>query len=627
MKKTILLIILFFCCLSIFQLNAQSVVEDNKQEIPEELSYALDVLLDKWVKDKITTSNCYNSDDAPIYLSDDQYIQKLYNFPSSMELTYNNEVKKYIEMYIGRRREQVSRMLALGKLYFPIFEEELDKEDLPLELKYLPVIESALNPIAKSRAGATGLWQFMAGTGKAYKLEINSLVDERRDPVKATKAAVKYLKDMYKIYGDWNLVIAAYNCGPGNVNKAIARSGGERDYWKIYPFLPKETRGYVPAFIGATYAMTFYEDHNICPADNTMPVLIDTIGVEKMLHLRQVADVMNIDIEDIRHLNPQYKTDVVPGGNKRYVLNLPVGLLTNFLANENSIYQYRAKELFSHRKVQDPTASKAKMNNSTTTHKVKQGETIFSLAKKYGLTVSQLKKMNNLSNDNIAIGRNLKVTTNNSPNSSSLNYASNENKKIEFFRDGEVLKKRIKSQVEDVKYVTVNKGDTWGHFSKRAGASIANIKKWNNINGNVLSAGKKMKIFTSNVSEQIEDIIKPAPLELDKQSLIDIINLYIEENALPSSKEGFSKFLGKPEYDNYSNNWLLNLEEENSDIKTTMSEAKVFDNEFHEIAFGETINQIAKKYNLTIPELLKLNGVKDEKEFNLKVSRLRVKNI
>lgn len=249
------------------QTALKDTISDNAIVYPESMSEKLSDLLAAWQLELSTDElQCLRGQNVSYH--DTIYANRLYTLPTVMELSYNQVVKSYIEMYSTRRREQVSYMLALGEYYFPMFEEALDRHGLPLELKYLPVIESALNPIAVSRVGATGLWQFMLRTGKSYGLEVNSLVDERRDPYKSTEAAVKYLKDLYAIYGDWNLVIAAYNCGPGNVNKAIARSGGKRDYWEIYYKLPKETRGYVPAFIAANYIMNHFSDHNICPAHN-----------------------------------------------------------------------------------------------------------------------------------------------------------------------------------------------------------------------------------------------------------------------------------------------------------------------------------------------------------------------
>ena len=285
------------------KVNAQSVdvvIRDNGKErqesieLPKSMTYPLDSLLNDWkAKNYIDLGkDCSTAEINPLF-SDSVYIDRLSRMPTVMEMPYNEIVRKFIDMYAGRLRNQVSFMLSACNFYMPIFEEALDAYNLPLELKYLPIIESALNPSAVSRAGAGGLWQFMIGTGKMYGLESNSLVDDRRDPIKATWAAARYLKDLYDIYHDWNLVIAAYNCGPGTINKAIRRSGGETDYWSIYNYLPKETRGYVPAFIAANYVMTYYCDHNICPMETNIPESTDTIQVNKNLHFQQIADLSN----------------------------------------------------------------------------------------------------------------------------------------------------------------------------------------------------------------------------------------------------------------------------------------------------------------------------------------------
>ena len=292
------------------KVNAQSVdvvIRDNGKErqesieLPKSMTYPLDSLLNDWkAKNYIDLGkDCSTAEINPLF-SDSVYIDRLSRMPTVMEMPYNEIVRKFIDMYAGRLRNQVSFMLSACNFYMPIFEEALDAYNLPLELKYLPIIESALNPSAVSRAGAGGLWQFMIGTGKMYGLESNSLVDDRRDPIKATWAAARYLKDLYDIYHDWNLVIAAYNCGPGTINKAIRRSGGETDYWSIYNYLPKETRGYVPAFIAANYVMTYYCDHNICPMETNIPESTDTIQVNKNLHFQQIADLCNVPMKSYR---------------------------------------------------------------------------------------------------------------------------------------------------------------------------------------------------------------------------------------------------------------------------------------------------------------------------------------
>ena len=262
-----------------------------------------------------------------------------------MEMPYNSIVQQFIDQYSGRLRRSVSYMLGAGNFYIPIFEEALDYYGLPLELKYLPVIESALEPTAVSRAGAVGLWQFMLATGKRYDLKVNSLVDERRDPIKSSWAAARYLRDLYKIYGDWNLVIAAYNCGPTKINKAIHRADGVRDYWTIYPYLPQETRGYVPAFIAANYIMTYYCEHNICPMKTKIPVTTDTIMVSRNVHMEQISALCGIDVEAIRALNPQYRTGVIPGQTEPCAIRLPQEKILAFIDQKDSLYNYRAETI------------------------------------------------------------------------------------------------------------------------------------------------------------------------------------------------------------------------------------------------------------------------------------------
>ena len=340
--------------------------EGNEEviEFPEAMTYDLDSLLNLYMSKTYLSgdNDCQMKDVNPVY-SKETYIERLSRIPSIMELAYNDVVQKFIDRYSGRLRYSVSYMLGAANFYMPIFEEALEAYQLPLELKYLPIIESALNPKAVSRAGATGLWQFMIGTGKQYGLEVNSLVDERRDPVKSSYAAARYLKALYKIFGDWNLVIAAYNCGPENINKAIRRAradsgkkqedevitAADKDYWHIYPYLPAETRGYVPAFIAANYIMTYYCDHNICPMTTRLPAQTDTVIVSRNVHLEQIASVLDLDIDMLRSLNPEYRHDVVPGLTKPSAIRLPLADTGRFIDNQDSIFAYRADELLNKR--------------------------------------------------------------------------------------------------------------------------------------------------------------------------------------------------------------------------------------------------------------------------------------
>ena len=321
-------------------------------EFPEAMTFDLDSLMSLYMSKTYLSmpGDCQMKDENPTY-TPEEYIERLRRMPTVMEMGYNDIVQRFIDRYMGRLRHSVSYMLGAANFYVPIFEEALETYQVPLELKYLPVIESALNPKAVSRVGATGLWQFMLGTGKQYGLEVNSLVDERRDPVRASYAAARYLRDLYRIFGDWNLVIAAYNCGPGNINKAIHRSGGLKDYWQLYPYLPAETRGYVPAFIAANYAMTYYCEHNICPMSTRLPLQTDTIVVNRDVHLEQISAVLDLDIEMLRSLNPQYRRDIVPGATKKYAIRLPMADTGRFIDMQDSIYSYRTSELLTKRAV------------------------------------------------------------------------------------------------------------------------------------------------------------------------------------------------------------------------------------------------------------------------------------
>lgn len=326
--------------------------EGNQEviEFPEAMTYDLDSLLNVYMAKTYLEedSDCNMRDINPVFTKE-EYIDRLSRIPSVMEMAYNDVVQKFIDRYSGRLRHSISYMLGASNFYIPIFEEALEAYQLPLELKYLPVIESALNPLAVSRVGATGLWQFMITTGKQYGLQVNSLTDERRDPVKASYAAARYLRDLYSVFGDWNLVIAAYNCGPENINKAIHRSNGEKDYWQIYPYLPKETRGYVPAFIAANYMMTYYSQHNICPMSTRLPAKTDTVMVNRNVHLEQVAEVVGINIDLLRSLNPMYRRDIVPGHTEPCPLRLPQTEVGKFIDMQDSIYNYRVDELLNKR--------------------------------------------------------------------------------------------------------------------------------------------------------------------------------------------------------------------------------------------------------------------------------------
>lgn len=357
---------------------------------------------------------------SAVEASDEELIERLRTMPTEIEMPFNSVVKSYINMYVDRRRSLVENMLGLSTYYMPIFEQALEEEGMPLELKYLPIIESALNPNAVSRVGATGLWQFMLPTARGLGMEINSLVDERRDPVQSSKMAARYLKQLYNIYDDWSLAIAAYNCGPGNVNKALRRAGGgentKKDFWEIYPFLPSETRGYVPGFIAANYAMNYYDKHNISPALARRPIITDSVYVKKRVHFQQIADVLNIPIEEIRVLNPQYRKDIIPGDIKAYPLVLPSHQALCYIVSEDSIVAHDAAK-YARRDVVEPSTGtttvsedgKYIITEEVKFHKVKRGETFSGLAKKYGVTIASIKKANGIKT--LRRGTTIKIVT------------------------------------------------------------------------------------------------------------------------------------------------------------------------------------------------------------------------
>jgi len=414
--------------------------EDNKKnvvtpidsiELPQSMTTDIDSILSKWhAQQFVKVDSSYEAFDESSSFTDKEYIDRLTAMPTVMEMTYNPAVRKMIDFYTGSNRKKVAFMLGAANFYMPIFEEALDAYGLPLELKYLPVIESALDPTAQSRVGAVGLWQFMLTPAKLMGLENNSLIDDRRDPIKASWAAARYLKELYGIFGDWNLVIAAYNCGPNNVNKAIHRAGGVKDYWAIYNYLPRETRGYVPAFIAANYVMNYYCEHGIAPMKADLSLTSDTIEISNRIHFKQIEGITNVPIEEIRALNPQYKADIIPGGG-RYTLRLPIKGLNAFIDRGDSAYQYMADTYLTNRKTVEVPEEKTMAETTATTttvveapsrkrtrairkkalskHTIRKGDTLLSIASRYGVTVKQLKKMNGIKGHSIRAGKSLKI--------------------------------------------------------------------------------------------------------------------------------------------------------------------------------------------------------------------------
>ncbi len=411
------------CTIKVASLDTASGYKKYYQ-IPDEdlnkyFSDKLDSLTNSWYVQNaflLDSTELAEADTLKQILPDSVYIQRLQSLQSAVSLSYNTTVRNFIAMYTVRKPKQVAVMLGLANYYFPLFEEALAKYDLPMELKYLPIIESALNPGANSAASAVGLWQFMYSTARMYKLEVSTFVDERRDPIKATDAAARYLRDLYNIYKDWHLVIAAYNCGPGNVNKAIKRSGDKKDYWKIYYRLPKETRGYVPAFIAANYVMNFYQCHNILPRNPDFPIITDTIMVNDYLNFNQISEVIGIPIEELRSLNPQYRRDIVPASKvKSYSLVLPQDQISAYLENQSTIHDHRRDEFFPNNQIVNPQNSWASLSPSDIKGRdkiiyiVRRGDNLGLISRRFRVRLSDLSYWNKLHKNFIKTGQRMAI--------------------------------------------------------------------------------------------------------------------------------------------------------------------------------------------------------------------------
>jgi membrane-bound lytic murein transglycosylase D len=441
-------------------------------------------------------------------LPDSVYISRLQSLDSFIPLPYNDLVKKLINFYLNKRRGQVSIMMGLTSYYFPLFEEVLAKYDLPTELKYLPIIESALNPKIVSRAGASGLWQFMYGTAKMYGLEINSYIDERNDPIKSTDAAARYLRDLYAIYGDWHVVIAAYNCGPGNVNKAVQRSGGRQNYWEIYSKLPRETRGYIPIFIAANYVMNYSQEHNIYSLQPSFKMLSDTIVLTSYLNFEQIAANLNIPIQEIRQLNPQYKRDIVPAKpDKPYVLKLPIDQVSPFINSQSQILAYNRETYFPNNQLVPINEGRDNYRYNIEGKKkiyyvVKSGDHPREIANKFKVSVASLCEWNNIRQNKIKVGQKLAIYTNSKTQTAKVKTSVAKAEISQKQTTGETVSQQSQSVKSgntinsEYTVYTVRNGDSLYTIAKRfAGVSDVEIKLLNNIkNAKSLVVGQKLKI-------------------------------------------------------------------------------------------------------------------------------------
>ena len=416
----------------------------------EGMLHSVDTQVDGWyMKKYMRVDSTLYTNEIPVFPRE-VYLDRLRRLPNLIEMPYNDVVQDYIDQYTGRLRRSVSFMLGVQNFYVPIFEEALEAEGVPLELKYLPVVESAFDPMATSRVGAAGLWQFMVPTAKHYGLTVNSLLDERRDPIKSSQAAARYLKDLYKSFGDWTLAIAAYNCGRNNVLKAIKRAGGARDYWAIYPYLPRETRGYVPAFIAANYVMNYYCDHKIPPMKTIAPAETDTVTVSRNLYLAQVAAACNLDVETVQAMNPQYRAGVVPGNSQPCALRLPLQSIDRFLQLGDSIYNVApAAEVAERREEVEPAELTAQPNNTTTRQSRRQA-----------LAEERRERRERRA------------------------AAAAERKK----------RKSKRAHAEESSEVDIRQGDTLSEIARRNNTTVEKLQKINNLDGSAIRAGKKLRV-------------------------------------------------------------------------------------------------------------------------------------
>ncbi len=454
--------------------------EDYTQEVS-------DSLLNLWYTHKMAADGEEFDMDSIKFNSnvpDDVYIERLKKMNSFISLPYNDIVKNYIILYSEKMPEKMSHILGLCRYYMPIFEEIFNKYDLPEELKAMAVIESAMNHQAVSRAGAKGMWQFMYSTAKMYGLQIDSFVDERLDPVKSAEAAAQYLLDSYEIFGDWNLAIASYNCGAGNVNRAIRRSGGSRSFWDIWPYLPRETRGYGPAFVGALYTMTYYKEHGIKPVAVEMPIAVDTFKITKQLHLRQVSDLTGAPIDELKNLNPQYRHEIIPGG-KEYILRVPYTYSNAFIEHEDSVYRHKVDVYFNPvtiKKIKDGG------DGERIIYRVKSGDYLGRIASRHRCTVNQIKRWNNLKSNNIRVGQRLVIYRGGRPSSSSntgtVSSSSNQTS----------TSSTASETKQTTTTYTVRSGDTLSGIAEKHGTTVSKLKDLNGLTGNKIKVGQKLKV-------------------------------------------------------------------------------------------------------------------------------------
>ena len=559
---------------------------------------------------------------------------------SPFNIEYNVGLENVIKSFLKNRKRAFERLMGVSQFYFPLFEESLAAQNIPLEIKYLSVVESALNPRAVSRVGATGLWQFMYQTGKQYGLKVDTYEDERSDPLKASKAATQYMKNMYAIFGDWDLVLASYNTGPGNVAKAIRRSGGKQNYWNIRPYLHKETQGYLPAFLATMYIFEYHKEHGIKP-DRAVAnhFATDTVMIKNAMTFKQISDLLDVPVAELQFLNPSYKRDEIPyiTGENHY-LRLPVNKVAVFTSNEDKIYAFVQYESNKRERPYERLASKntnESDNDATISrikyHKVRRGDSLSEISDKYGITMAELKKWNNLRSNKAPMGRRLKIITNEAvasqdkkvtkPDTTSVKESTAiASKTAKIFKEEKVI-----SYKDVVKYHKVKRGDNLGEISDKYGVSVAELKKWNKLRNNNLIAGANLKIIKN---ERVVTIVRKEVKADKNETETPVVsneanekpsdfyevqkgdNLFSIAKKFNVSLEDLKKWnnLNDLNVEQGSKLALVNNDEESAKEATNKTEVKITE---HVVDRGETLGIIARKYDVSISDIKDWNKIED----------------
>ena len=636
MKKLLALLILAGSAVSAAAgpsvLSIKESITDDAIVYPYSFETNTDSLRNNWYLKNfaVLDTDVQLKNDVPTTKED--YIERLQALPTIIEMPYNDVVRSYINMYTGKRRGLVEQMLGLSIYYMPFFEQALEKEGLPIELKYLPVIESAINPDAVSPAGAAGLWQFMIGTAKDMGLTVNTLVDERRDPIRSSEAAARYLKQLYNKYGDWSLAIASYNCGPGNVQKALQRAGsGKKDFWDIYYYLPKETRGYVPAFIAANYVMNYYEDHNIGKALSKRPIVTDTVMVKQDIYFEQISEVLGIPIQELKILNPQYRKNIIPGNTHPYALTLPSKQCFAYISSEDSIKNHKS-DIYGHRSevnIADQSGDYTTIEKRITkSHRVRSRETISQVARKYGVTTSQIKKWNGLRSGKLRKNQVLKIyvtqrvkvpvenkeQTKPTPQEQETTTAQVDNSTTEVDEtttEEPVVEEPKPVKTDAVKYHKVRRNETLSSIARRYGITVSQLKRWNGLRSNTAKVGTTLKV--SNPSKQTTTTTMTNKTDNEKQKYYTVKR----GDSLSSIADRFGVTVAQlREWNGIEDNNInagvriavdasasrrVSKTESKPEVKTTTYTVKK----------GEGLGAIAERHGMTLQEIRELNGLKD----------------